>query len=129
MDPPQSPPPPNFSQKPKFHIFSFLKPSLISYRISRISSIYIKLHSGCPVVQLFVRLCSIFQIPCIAVHYKCLHVLENYAWQSNHNEAQTKGTHLLIKSYCVCLSTKSRISRIKSIYIKLHSICLFVFNF
>ena len=27
MNPPQTPPPPNFSQKPKFHIF-FLKPSL-----------------------------------------------------------------------------------------------------
>ena len=28
MDPPQTPPPPNFSQKPKFHFFFFLKPSL-----------------------------------------------------------------------------------------------------
>ena len=28
MDPLQTPPPPNFSQKPKFHIFLFLKPSL-----------------------------------------------------------------------------------------------------
>ena len=38
MNPPQTPPPPNFSQKPKFHIFFFLKPSLREFvKISRIT--------------------------------------------------------------------------------------------
>ena len=35
MDPPQTPPPPNFSQKPKFNIFLFLKPSLIQDNAER----------------------------------------------------------------------------------------------
>ena len=39
MDPSQTPPPPNFSQKPKYHIFFFLKPSLIKFILSHLKKI------------------------------------------------------------------------------------------